>query len=47
MIDGEGMLGAPDEAERRTAVENHRPWVDAAKFLGCHAIRVNAASRGE
>lgn len=47
MIDGEGMLGAPEEAERTKAVENHKPWVDAAKYLGCHAIRVNAASRGE
>jgi sugar phosphate isomerase/epimerase len=47
MIDGEGMLGAPDEAERTKAVENHKPWIDAAKFLGCHATRVNAASRGE
>ncbi len=47
MIDGEGMLGAPDEAERTKAVENHKPWIDAAKFLGCHAIRVNAGSRGE
>ena len=47
MIDGEGMLGAPDEAERSKAVENHKPWIDAAKYLGCHAIRVNAASRGE
>ena len=47
MIDGEGMLGAPDDAERSKAVENHKPWIDAAKFLGCHAIRVNAASRGD
>ena len=47
MIDGEGMLGAPDAATRTTAVENHKPWVDAAKFLGCHAIRVNAASQGD
>jgi sugar phosphate isomerase/epimerase len=47
MIDGEGMLGAPDDAERTKAVENHKPWIDAAKFLGCHAIRVNAASKGE
>jgi len=47
MIDGEGMLGAPDDAARTTAVNNHKPWIDAAKFLGCHAIRVNAASQGE
>jgi L-ribulose-5-phosphate 3-epimerase len=46
MIDGEGSLGDPDEAKRKKAVENHYPWVEAAKFLGCHAIRVNAASRG-
>jgi sugar phosphate isomerase/epimerase len=47
MIDGEGMLGAPDDTARTTAVNNHKPWIDAAKFLGCHAIRVNAASQGE
>jgi sugar phosphate isomerase/epimerase len=47
MIDGEGMLGAPDAAERTKAVDSHKPWIDAAKFLGCHAIRVNAGSRGE
>lgn len=47
MIDGEGMLGAPDAAARGKAVENHKPWIDAAKFLGCHAIRVNAASQGD
>jgi sugar phosphate isomerase/epimerase len=46
MIDGEGRLGAPGTAERQQAVENHYPWVEAAKFLGCHAIRVNAASEG-
>jgi sugar phosphate isomerase/epimerase len=46
MIDGEGQLGDPDEVKRKKAVENHYPWVEAAKFLGCHAIRVNAASKG-
>jgi L-ribulose-5-phosphate 3-epimerase len=46
MIDGEGQLGDPDEEKRKKAVENHYPWVEAAKFLGCHAIRVNAASKG-
>jgi L-ribulose-5-phosphate 3-epimerase len=47
MIDDEGRLGAPDDAARTTAVNNHKPWIDAAKFLGCHAIRVNAASQGQ
>ncbi|MEP3832035.1 sugar phosphate isomerase/epimerase family protein [Rhodopirellula bahusiensis] len=46
MVDGEGRLGDPDEAARAKAVENHHQWVDAAKFLGCHSIRVNAASGG-
>lgn len=46
MCDGEGNLGDPDEAKRTQAVENHYRWVEAAKFLGCKMIRVNAASRG-
>lgn len=46
MIDGEGALGDPDEKKRVQAVENHHKWVEAAKFLGCHAIRVNAQSSG-
>lgn len=47
MIDGEGALGDPDDAKRTKAVENHYKWVDAAKTLGCHSIRVNAQSKGE
>jgi L-ribulose-5-phosphate 3-epimerase len=46
MIDGEGALGDPDPAKRQQAVENHYRWVEAAQFLGCHSIRVNAQSRG-
>ncbi len=46
MIDGEGNLGDPNDGKRKTAVENHYKWVEAAKFLGCHSIRVNAASGG-
>jgi L-ribulose-5-phosphate 3-epimerase len=46
MCDGEGNLGDPDEAKRIEAVENHHRWVEAAKFLGCHSIRVNASSSG-
>ena len=42
MIDGEGALGDIDEAKRQKAVENHYKWVEAAKTLGCHSIRVNA-----
>src|SRR5581483_11382894 len=46
MCDGEGNLGDPDAAKRAQAVENHYKWVELAKFLGCHSIRVNAQSRG-
>ena len=46
MVDGEGALGDADEAKRTLAVENHHKWVEAAKFLGCHSIRVNAQSGG-
>jgi L-ribulose-5-phosphate 3-epimerase len=46
MCDGEGNLGDPELRNRMKAVENHRKWLDAAKHLGCHSIRVNAASRG-
>ncbi|NUO79609.1 TIM barrel protein [candidate division KSB1 bacterium] len=46
MCDREGNLGDPDAAKRTQAVENHYKWVEAAKFFGCHSIRVNAASEG-
>ncbi|MBT1698605.1 sugar phosphate isomerase/epimerase [Fulvivirgaceae bacterium PWU4] len=46
MIDGEGGLGDTNKTKRNTAVENHKKWVDAAKFLGCHSIRVNAYGEG-
>jgi sugar phosphate isomerase/epimerase len=44
MCDAEGEFGDPEEANRKRAVENHYKWVEAAQFLGCHSIRVNAAS---
>jgi sugar phosphate isomerase/epimerase len=47
MIDGEGALGDPRDERRTEAVENHYKWVEAAKFLGCHSIRVNAHSEGD
>lgn len=46
MVDNEGKLGDPDAAKRQQAVDNHKKWVEAAVFLGCHSIRVNAASGG-
>lgn len=44
MCDGEGALGADDEKERIQTVENHKKWVQAAKYLGCHSIRINGYS---
>jgi sugar phosphate isomerase/epimerase len=46
MIDGEGNLGDADSKKRIQAIENHYKWVEAAKFLGCKTIRVNAAGDG-
>lgn len=43
MIDGEGNLGESDSSQ---AIENHKPWIDAAAYLGCHSIRVNAGGSG-
>lgn len=47
MVDEEGDLGNPKAAKRKKAVENHYGWVDAAKALQCHSIRVNAFGTGE
>lgn len=46
MVDGEGFLGDLDDEKRKMAVTNHHKWIDAAKFLGCHSIRVNAHGEG-
>lgn len=46
MCDGLGELGNPHGGRRNEAIENHKPWVGAARALGCHSIRVNAASEG-
>ena len=46
MCDALGNLGDADEASRNKAIENHYKWVDIAKFLGAHSIRVNAAGSG-
>lgn len=46
MIDGEGHLGEDTDASRQKVIDNHKKWVEAAKFLGCHSIRVNAHGKG-
>ncbi|MHA7944565.1 sugar phosphate isomerase/epimerase family protein [Formosa sp. 3Alg 14/1] len=46
MCDGLGHLGDADAQKRQKTVENHFAWVDIAKYLGAHSIRVNAAGKG-
>jgi len=46
MCDREGKLGAPQKKDRIKTVDNHKKWVEAARELGCHSIRVNAAGPG-
>jgi L-ribulose-5-phosphate 3-epimerase len=46
MVDAEGKLGDGDDGKRKQAVEDHKKWLEAAAFLGCHSIRVNAHSDG-
>ncbi|NRQ42866.1 TIM barrel protein [Rheinheimera sp. YQF-2] len=47
MVDAEGDLAAVDAKQRLQAVENHYKWVEAAAFLGCHAIRVSIADHAK
>lgn len=42
MVDDEGDLGIKSKRKRKKAVKNHYKWVDAAKLLNCHSIRINA-----
>ena len=44
MCDRVGKLGDSHSEKRMNAVEGHYAWVEAAKLIGCHSIRVNAAS---
>lgn len=46
MVDDEGDLGNPNDKQRKKAVENHYKWVDNAKILGCHSIRINGFGDG-
>ena len=46
MCDALGNIGDADPDKQLEAVEKHYKWVDVAKFLGAHSIRVNAAGEG-
>jgi len=46
MIDEEGDLGDLRQEKRKESVIRHYKWIEAARYLGCHSIRVNAYSEG-
>lgn len=46
MVDDEGSLAIPDDAERLKAVDDHKKWIEAARFLGCETVRVNLHGDG-
>lgn len=47
MVDDEGPLALPNDKERLQAVDNHKKWIEAAKFLGCQTVRVNLHGEGD
>jgi sugar phosphate isomerase/epimerase len=46
MVDDEGPLAQPADADRLKAVDNHKKWAEAAKLLRCLSIRVNLHGDG-
>ncbi len=46
MVDTAGPLAHVEHTIRQSALENHYPWIEAAKLLGCHSIRVNLHGTG-
>lgn len=47
MCDAEGDACGQTKEERRQFEINHRKWIDAANFLGCHSIRINCVGPKE
>lgn len=46
MVDYEGPLALPSDKERLQSVDNHKKWIEAAKFLRCQTVRVNLHGDG-
>jgi hypothetical protein len=47
MVDEEGHLAGVKETDRLLAVDNHKKWLDAAKYLECKSIRLNLHGEGD
>lgn len=43
MVDREGNLADASSTVIKTAIEQHKKWVELAAEIGCHSIRVNLA----
>ena len=41
MVDEEGELADSSSAVIKTAIEQHKKWVELAAEIGCHSVRVN------
>lgn len=46
MVDEEGPLADANKNKRLPAVDNHKKWIEAARFLGCQTVRVNLHGDG-
>ncbi|MER2490561.1 sugar phosphate isomerase/epimerase family protein [Catenovulum sediminis] len=46
MCDETGQLGATSKTVRNKSIEQHLPWLEAAAYLGCKQLRVNAYGEG-
>lgn len=46
MIDGEPELSSTESSVRKSGIEGHKKWIEAAKLIGCSAIRVNLHGKG-
>ena len=41
MVDEEGDLASSEKNKIHNSIENHKRWIEMAKILGCHSVRVN------
>ncbi len=46
LVNDAGRLADADAKKRKAAAQNHLPWIDLAKSLGCHSVCVKVAGGG-
>ena len=47
MVDEEGNLADSSDKVIKTAIEQHKKWVELAAEIGCHSIRVNLSGEND